>query len=441
MAVTLSGLGLSLLLTSGGGSTVTAMWTALPQAPRPAADVPTPEPAWDDPVRISGSAGSVRAESAALEADDEIPVTALAAYRAAAKVMRKAAPDCNLRWTLLAAIGRVESDHGRYGGAVLRADGVSTPRIVGVKLDGRGPVARMRDSDAGRYDKDARWDRAVGPMQFLPSTWSSAGVDGDGDDVRNPHDLDDAALASAVYLCSGDRDLSKEKHVRAAVFRYNHSEEYVELVLALERSYRAGAYDVSLDVLTTTVAWPALAGTALPIADTTAARPERDAIASARAKSDRNETASAGKGGSAGSTGATTGNGSAAPGTGVPAGTPGPGSSPAPSPTPSPSPDPTPSPTPDPTPSPSPDPTPSPEEPDPSPQPEEAAGVWASCEAGWCLDDQPVDVSSLTPADVAGSQEGDTLEDALARLAGQQVVVTLTKTEGGTWTAHKIALP
>ena len=45
-------------------------------------------------------------------------------------------------------------------------------------------------------------------MQFIPSTWSVVGVDGDGDGKRDPQDIDDAALATAVYLCSGDEDLS-----------------------------------------------------------------------------------------------------------------------------------------------------------------------------------------------------------------------------------------
>ena len=67
------------------------------------------------------------------------------------------------------------------------------------------------DTDAGQYDNDTRFDRAVGPMQFIPSTWSVVGVDGDSDGTRNPQDIDDAALATAVYLCSGDDDLSPRR--------------------------------------------------------------------------------------------------------------------------------------------------------------------------------------------------------------------------------------
>ena len=172
----------------------------------------------------------------------DVPVTALIAYQRAAAVMEQAAPSCGLSWTLLAAIGRVESDHGRYGGAQLRADGTSSPRIRGVALDGHGAVARIRDTDAGQLDGDPVWDRAVGPMQFLPSTWSVVGVDADGDGVRSPDDINDAALAAAVFLCAAPGSLDTGHGRRTAVFRYNPSSSYVASVLALDRAYRAGKY-------------------------------------------------------------------------------------------------------------------------------------------------------------------------------------------------------
>ena len=137
-----------------------------------------------------------------------IPAAALSAYQRAAQVIGTADPSCKLEWPLVAAIGRVESDHGRYGGNVLSAEGVSRPGIFGIPLDGSNGTQRISDTDAGQYDNDKTFDRAVGPMQFIPSTWSVVGVDGDGDGKRNPQDLDDAALATAVYLCSGDENLS-----------------------------------------------------------------------------------------------------------------------------------------------------------------------------------------------------------------------------------------
>ncbi len=60
-------------------------------------------------------------------------------------------------------------------------------------------------------------------MQFIPSTWDIVGVDADGDGQKNPQDIDDAALATAVYLCAGTQDLSTTEGQRAAVFSYNHS--------------------------------------------------------------------------------------------------------------------------------------------------------------------------------------------------------------------------
>jgi len=171
-----------------------------------------------------------------------IPAAALAAYQRAAQVIDSADTGCNLDWPLIAAIGRVESDHGRYGGNVLSTDGVSTPGIYGIPLDGTNGTAKISDTDVGQYDNDPINDRAVGPMQFIPSTWSVVGVDGDGDGERNPQDIDDAALATAVYLCSGDEDLSTDAGQSAAVYRYNHSQAYVDLVKSIAAAYAAGDY-------------------------------------------------------------------------------------------------------------------------------------------------------------------------------------------------------
>jgi membrane-bound lytic murein transglycosylase B len=171
-----------------------------------------------------------------------IPAAALAAYQRAAQVIATADPSCKIEWPLVAAIGRVESDHGRYGGNVLTAEGVSKPGIYGIPLDGSNGTQRISDTDAGQYDNDKTFDRAVGPMQFIPSTWSVVGVDGDGDEKRNPQDIDDAALATAVYLCSGDEDLSTRAGQESAVFRYNHSNDYVSLVLSIMEAYASGDY-------------------------------------------------------------------------------------------------------------------------------------------------------------------------------------------------------
>ncbi len=104
-----------------------------------------------------------------------------------------------LRWQILAAVGEVESGHGRNNGP----------------------------SSAG----------ALGPMQFMPSTWAAYGVDGDGDrraDVMNPHD---AVPAAALYLCRNGAGEGPEG-LYNALFAYNHADWYVKKVLATAERYR-----------------------------------------------------------------------------------------------------------------------------------------------------------------------------------------------------------
>ncbi|HEY2297640.1 MAG TPA: lytic murein transglycosylase [Jatrophihabitans sp.] len=172
-------------------------------------------------------------------AADGIPTVALIAYRRAAALLAKTDPACDLSWTLLAGIGRVESDHGRFAGAQLRTDGTSSFPIIGIALTGRG-TERITDTDHGRLDGDPVFDRAVGPMQFIPSTWAYYGADGDGDGVRNPFDINDAALAAATLLCATGYDLGTRAGQISAVLTYNHSTAYVQTVLALATFYAGG---------------------------------------------------------------------------------------------------------------------------------------------------------------------------------------------------------
>ena len=224
---------------AGGGDVAAALvagpaggWTG---APPQAATVAT---ALSRPATRAGPARTVAAIGAPTQADlTDIPAPALAAYQRAETVLDEARPSCGLRWELLAAIGRVESDHGRHAGGALRQDGRVVPPIIGVALTGADGTRRVGDSDAGQLDGDRRADRAVGPMQFLPSTWSVVGVDADGDDQRDPQDVDDAALAAAVYLCGGGEDLTERTGLEAAVLTYNRSRDYVDTVLALMRAY------------------------------------------------------------------------------------------------------------------------------------------------------------------------------------------------------------
>jgi hypothetical protein len=171
-----------------------------------------------------------------------IPSAALSAYQRAETVINAADRSCNLTWQLIAAIGRVESNHGRANGNVLDSTGLAVPGIYGIPLNGSNRTTEILDTDAGQYDNDTTYDRAVGPMQFIPSTWSVVGVDADGDGVRNPQDVDDAALGTAVYLCSGSDDLATEAGRRSAVYRYNHSQAYVDLVLSIMEAYTLGDF-------------------------------------------------------------------------------------------------------------------------------------------------------------------------------------------------------
>ncbi|MFD4669665.1 lytic transglycosylase domain-containing protein [Lentzea sp. NPDC058450] len=167
-----------------------------------------------------------------------IPANVLAAYQAAAELMAKTSSRCNLPWHLLASIGRIESGHARGGRA--DAAGTTSPAILGPVLSGGPGIAAIRDTDGGRWDGDAAWDRAVGPMQFIPGTWAHYGTDGNGDRIVSPHNVFDAAASAAKYLCSGGMDLSRPGDLRAAVFRYNHSESYVRTVIAWSEAYATG---------------------------------------------------------------------------------------------------------------------------------------------------------------------------------------------------------
>ena len=89
----------------------------------------------------------------------------------------------------------------------------------------------------GQLDGDAVCDRAVGPMQFIPSTWRNYAIDADGDGRADPHDIDDAALASARYLCGSNRNLGTAEGWRAAILAYNNVEVYVTNVFREADNY------------------------------------------------------------------------------------------------------------------------------------------------------------------------------------------------------------
>lgn len=209
----------------------------------PVAPVDVPDVGASPPASVArlGRATGAHARTVVPSAGgSQIPPVALAAYQRAAAVIGAADEGCHLQWPLVAAIGRIESDHGRVGGAALGSDGVARPAIVGPRLDGNKGTRLVSDSDGGRYDGDKSFDRAVGPLQFIPTTWGLVGVDADSDGVRDPQDVDDAALATAVHLCSGELDLARRADLRKAVLRYNSSGAYADAVLAVMAAYASG---------------------------------------------------------------------------------------------------------------------------------------------------------------------------------------------------------
>ena len=165
-----------------------------------------------------------------------LPVPALRAY---ADAQLDAPRGCGIGWTTLAGIGWVESQHGTIDGRVIADDGHSSTPILGPALNGVGFAAIPATPRSTRWHGNPDWDHAVGPMQFIPSTWKQWGTDGDGDGVADPNDLDDAARTAAAYLCADGHDLGSGQGWSAAVFSYNHDDSYVAQVHHAASTYAA----------------------------------------------------------------------------------------------------------------------------------------------------------------------------------------------------------
>ena len=243
-----AGLVLLVLALAGGGIWLLRSAARPEQSPLeiPAASVPTADVTPGAVVPPRPQAGAVGEDPLRTWANRvagrvDVPARALMAYGNAELVLRDTQPACHLSWATLAGIGRVESDHGRYGGADLRDDGRPSKPIIGVPLDGSAGVQAIGDTDDGRYDGDPTVDRAVGPMQFIPSTWRKWTADANLDGVGDPQQIDDAALAAGRYLCAGGRDLATPQGWWAAVFSYNNSVPYGQKVFGLADDYAHAA--------------------------------------------------------------------------------------------------------------------------------------------------------------------------------------------------------
>ncbi|HEY6532440.1 MAG TPA: lytic transglycosylase domain-containing protein [Acidimicrobiales bacterium] len=190
-------------------------------------------------------------------AGTDLPLVALDAYVKAAARMAFERPGCGIRWSGLAGIGKVESGHGTYGGSRLTAAGVTSQPIVGIPLDGTNGTASISDSDGGELDGDPAVDRAVGPMQFIPTSWRSLGRDGSGDGRADPSNIYDAALSAAGLLCgAGGSGLDTDGGLRRAALGYNNSARYADLVVRTANGYQSAESRIIPPPPTTTTTTP-----------------------------------------------------------------------------------------------------------------------------------------------------------------------------------------
>lgn len=168
-----------------------------------------------------------------------IPGVVLQAYKLASTRVAAESPQCKLPWFLLAGIGRIESGHAGSGN--VDDYGNTRTKIRGPVLDGSlAGNAVITDTDGGRLDGDAKHDRAMGPMQFIPSTWAKWGSDANGDGKADPDNIFDATYSAGRYLCSGVTDIMADANKVGAVLRYNRSMAYANNVLGWAAAYATG---------------------------------------------------------------------------------------------------------------------------------------------------------------------------------------------------------
>lgn len=233
-------------LTTAKASPLTDAPAEQAQAPEPEAIVP--EPATATPAFAAAPAPAPAAAPAPLpEGPLGIPAINYDAYRSAERVLAERNPTCGISWMQIAGVGRVESSHANGGKADERGNLIEP--IIGLPLDGSLPgQAVITDTDGGALDGDTVYDRAVGPTQFIPSTWALYGTDGNGDGVADPQNLYDAAASTATYLCDGGTNMRDIVSATKAILRYNNSMAYVANVTAWSLAYSTGVNPSSADL-------------------------------------------------------------------------------------------------------------------------------------------------------------------------------------------------
>jgi molybdenum-dependent DNA-binding transcriptional regulator ModE len=157
------------------------------------------DPSFASVARILTTGADGRQVGPSPLANATVPPASLDLYRRAAATCR------GLSWTVLAAIGSIESDHGRSTAAGVRSG--------------------------------ANFAGAMGPMQFLAETWAAYGIDGDGDGQRDVYNAVDAVHGAANYLCA--RGAGTLARLAEAIWDYNHAGWYVDDVLVLALRYGA----------------------------------------------------------------------------------------------------------------------------------------------------------------------------------------------------------
>jgi murein DD-endopeptidase MepM/ murein hydrolase activator NlpD len=190
-------------------------------------------------VALLGLAGTATPEPAALPAGAVagVPARVGQAYQAAAGRCP------GLDWTLLAAVGGVETNHGQYNGATVDPDtGEATPWIYGPPLDSRNDTAALLIGDwTGSWGLAGPWQQAVGPMQILPATFTAHAVDADADGTANPHDVDDAVATTANYICSAAGDHVDGPDEIARIYNPGDATNYAAELTAEQNRIRQAA--------------------------------------------------------------------------------------------------------------------------------------------------------------------------------------------------------
>ncbi len=254
-----------------------------------------------------------------------IPATVLDAYQRAESRTASSDPRCHMSWPLLAAIGQVESGQARGGD--VDSSGRARQPILGPALNGTNGNGAMSNTFGTRYDQQGQWARAAGPMQFLPSTWTTWGADGNGDGVADPENVYDAALAASHYLCAGGGDLASPDGLRSAILSYNHSQQYLSTVLSWMRAYGQGGVSVP-DQPDQAGAGQQVTQPASPPPSAASSPPAAPASSSRPSGGSQSSSSSGSSSGSSGSSSGSSGSGSGSSGSSSPP----PSSSPAPKP-------------------------------------------------------------------------------------------------------------